>query len=248
LAPQLECPEEEPDCNKEIPKGEPCEPSVKGVCGPSWLGTCDSADDCGPGFDCAPVEICECSGTSSAGSVPANSTDPDGSDGASTDPAPAPDDEGSGKADEGKGEGEDDNCDCKPSDESYCNLIKTACDTDADCALDGWTCAEENASVGVCTFNAETGEEDCEEIDGEKACVPPGYEAWGAGSVDFDGDTAANLDNGKGNDESAQPTAGGPEDSSSGGCRVGDAPATGLFPLAVFLLLLMWRRRLPVRE
>jgi|GEM_PF-4834163 len=255
--PEVDCPEDNPDCNKDIPndppKGEDCEPTTKGMCGPTWIGTCEAAADCGPGFDCAPVEICECSSSiSTPTSVEPTDTDTDGEgdddgtgDGASSDPSPTPGGDGSGKADEA---GNDDDCNCKPTDESYCQLIKVTCETDGDCTNEGWTCIEAGDSGGVCSFDVETGEEDCEETESEKACVPPGFEAWaGAAGTASSNQTLGNLGGGKGsidNESANPPTAGPGSDSSSGGCQVGGGVATGLLPLAIFMLLLVFRRRI----
>ena len=185
--PVPDCPPDNPDCNKdkptEPPKGDDCEPITKGICGPVWIGACETAADCGPGFDCAAVEICECSGSSGSAPtpVPGPTPDPDDgdSDGGSSDdpsPTPTPGSGGSGKADESKsdddGDDDDEDCDCKPSDESYCKLIETACETDADCTIDGWTCFQFNDDDATCTFDIETGKEDCEEEESESVCVP----------------------------------------------------------------------------
>ncbi|MFC1642456.1 hypothetical protein ACFL5O_07190 [Myxococcota bacterium] len=59
-APDMECPEPEPPV---------CEETTMAQCVPRWTLPCSEAADCGEGFTCEPMVICECAGTGSGGSA-----------------------------------------------------------------------------------------------------------------------------------------------------------------------------------
>jgi hypothetical protein len=220
-----ECPDYDP-----MPSDEDCgEVITESFCLPEWIGPCDTAADCGDGFECVPDEMCTCSG------------------GTDSDFAPCPDDEPD-CADE-REEWEDD-CLCEPTDETYCRPAELECDEDAACP-EGWTC-EEMGSMDTPCWIEEDGTEHCDESPVEAPdgyCMPPYFDDWGWGGgssssdesgIDFE--EALDAATGGGN---ARPTghhAGGDDDGqgingSSNGCQA--VPGAGNASDALWLLPLL---------
>lgn len=173
--PGEDCPMPEP-----MPAEEECETFEESYCVPRWAAGCDTADDCGPGFTCEDMEICTCSGGGGSSPDPGR-PDFEGEDGGDGDgeefPLPVPDDA---------------DCTCEPSGERYCELIEASCTSDADCAIDGWTCMEMWGDTPVCISEDPA---ECPEPDEAPAsagqCAPPGYGAPGAGGPGWAEDTSA---------------------------------------------------------
>lgn len=62
----------DPECGMPAPPEEPeCEEVVEYMCLPTFMAPCETAADCGAGFECVADEICECSGE-----VPADPEEP----------------------------------------------------------------------------------------------------------------------------------------------------------------------------
>ena len=198
-----------PDCAGEDcpppPEIEPCEPTTEGVCGPKWAAPCEKAADCGEGFQCVPEVVDTCGSTpiSSGGAVPspapdAPPTEPaddeEGSEGASSgsDGAEGTDSEGDGAgampAEPAEGdEPIEDDCQPEETGKNICEPIEVACNTDADCALDDWTC-QSMGTVTVVAMPCPEDDPDCnpvpepdEPVASEGVCVPPGWNTYSPG-------------------------------------------------------------------
>lgn len=224
------------------PEPEPCEATTISVCAPQWVLPCETAADCGAGFECEASEICSCS----AGT---NSTEPaqgGGSDGGAPQDA-LPETPREPEAD----------CTCEPSGTNHCVAVEVACD-DASACPAGWTCERmmydtpcaipEPADDGGAEF-APPDSEEKNPCAAEPAppsqgvCYPPH-------SVDFDAGIP------RGDDDASNPqyeagTANGvplapesPEGTTPGqkdtGCGGGAASVGGL----ALLMAALWRRRL----
>lgn len=189
---------------------------VAAYCAPKWAAPCETASDCGEGFTCEAVEVCECSGGGSTGSAgsssgsatpggapaPADGTDSgDSSDGGTDDEEAGSSDEGDGEEDgsdsappaPGDREDEDfeDGCECYEGDENQCVIIEVECSTDDDCPA-SWECLSGPSMSMPCTFDSESGEEDCPEPEtAPSTCQPEGY--FGGG---YDFDSAADSEAG----------------------------------------------------
>lgn len=160
--PPTACPPgEECDEPSDPPDGD-CESKTVGKCLPKWAAPCESATDCGDGFTCDPVVSCECSG-----SEPTEPIEPP--------PIPPPA--------EPEDEPTDPDCTCEETGENQCVPEEIACVTDDECP-DGWLCTE--AGTGTCTSTPD-GEEDCEDVEGGKLCMPP-YADYVGDFVDLDPD------------------------------------------------------------
>jgi hypothetical protein len=87
------------------PDEEPteCTTKTESYCVPPYMAPCSADADCGPGFTCEEVEICQCGG---APMDPDNPDDPPMTDG---------------------------ECTCEPTGDTYCELVETECSSDADC-------------------------------------------------------------------------------------------------------------------
>lgn len=248
----------EPICppGEECPEPEPCEEETFSACVP---GPCASDADCGPGLLCLEVTSYDCPASpppcdpDDEGCEPPSGSGDDCEEvtqGYCLPPYMAPcetdSDCGPGFACEateicscsaGPGDEEPD-CTCEPG-ESSCTIIEMDCAADGDCP-DEWTC-EDVGGEGACTYDAETGEEVCEEGPTTQACVPPYYWGWGFGGTEADGESP--LDSATGGSESrvtgdidrAEPAS---------GCQAapGRAPA-GLPALALAALALVAIRR-----
>lgn len=153
-----------------------CETVTEAFCAPAWAGGCEADADCGAGFTCVESVECSCSGSSGGGSVPPSpdaptpTPDPDGQDAGSEDDFG---DEDFGDEDGGSWE---EDCDCAGTGAFYCEPQEIVCSADSDCP-ESWTCASMSGDV-TCTFDAETGEETCEEGSSESYCLPPNWDAW----------------------------------------------------------------------
>lgn len=149
----LGCPVSTPACSPDgnCPEADPveCVNSTTTQCQYKWQGACEVDSDCGAGFACKAMESCACSG---GGATPS-----DGGSGFA--PAPPPDEE----------------CVCSPTDEKYCELVVTECETDADCAP-GLTCG--GGAGPVATMPA------CPDENGDGTCDAAGKMAC----FDEDGD------------------------------------------------------------
>lgn len=139
------CPPDEPDCApQDVPADEPAdcpEPREESACVPPWALPCESADDCGPGFDCQERIAMSCSGGGSAGSGAGSGSG--GSDGFApppeSDPLPPQ-------------EIPEEQCTSEPTGEFQCVLIETTCSVDSDCDA-GLTC-QSFASDATCSGGA----------------------------------------------------------------------------------------------
>jgi uncharacterized protein (TIGR03382 family) len=54
-------PSDDPPCDCPPPSDPSCTTTTTSFCGPRWLGDCDAAEDCGPGFTCEQVSEGTCS-------------------------------------------------------------------------------------------------------------------------------------------------------------------------------------------
>ena len=145
----------------EEPVDPECETHTEAYCAPRWAGPCAEAADCGEGFACVEAEMCWCSGSAGSGG---------GDSGGGDDPAPPEGDDEPLPSDE--------DCGCEGTGEFYCEPLEVECET-ADVCPEGWTCEAMTVAV-ACTYDAETGEEICEEPPESDAgrCMPP---YWGFG-------------------------------------------------------------------
>jgi MYXO-CTERM domain-containing protein len=146
---------------------EECTTESSAYCGYRYEAECTVSEDCGPGFDCVPNEVCWCGG--STGGV-------SGEGGAASVPEePMTDPE----------------CGCEPTGTNRCELQELACTTDADCPADflciqnpsGWCTGDENGTVTCGT-------------DGPAmVCYPSGWYSGGldGGGTSEDGTTGSNT-------------------------------------------------------
>ena len=262
-----------PDCAGEDcpPAEEPpsCEPTTEGVCGPKWAAPCEEAADCGEGFQCVAEVVDNC------GEVPISS------DGAVPMPAPAPDtpdedsdssdgedgqDEGSSEGSAGDGatpadpeEGEGDpEEDCEPENTGVmiCEPIAVACNTDADCAIEGWTC-QLIGTVSVAAVPCPADDPDCDPTPEpedssvtEGMCVPPGWDTYGGGGpggVLSDKGTEENAETNNDGQEQGAPTnsdsQAGATSTDDGGCNAGKSQGGLVLALFALFLVVLTRRR-----
>jgi len=229
-----------------------CTTHSESACIPQYVLPCQTAADCGAGFECKPEEICQCSG---GGGTPPPSDGADGAGGAPDEPAPEPFPEPS--------------CSCEPTGTNYCAIIEKACENDAECPAD-WTCGNNPEGV-VCGGAAEPAEPggtpvppDCGSTEPEKVCLPPyaetvigvsrgDSESGGGSDVPvLAGDDNAGSQAGLGEGAPADPTtsSGGPDlgaddGSDKGGCSVGGPSSSSAAWLSLLGLaaLLRGRRR-----
>ncbi|MDP6943956.1 MAG: hypothetical protein QF464_07390, partial [Myxococcota bacterium] len=200
------CAEEDPDCDgdTEPPAEDPapeCETLTESYCGPKYLANCEIDSDCGEGFTCVEEEICGCAVTGVQ--VPPSSTETDDvpeEEGSSSDSAGAPGGATEPTEPEGDDE-EDEDCSCEPTGEMICELQELPCQSDDDCAFEGWTCQMAGLQPSVpCSFDSESGEEDCGDIDDDPAmsagqCVPSTWD-WNSRGSDVGFNEAANTGDG----------------------------------------------------
>ena len=211
----------------EEPVNSECTTESESYCVPPYVAPCEADLDCGPGFTCETIEICECSVSVGGGTT--SSGEP-----GSEVPAEEPD------------------CTCAPSDEAFCKLIEVTCDTDAECA-DGLLCVEappQPMPAIACAPDTE-----CPDLvapEPESFCAPDDYVGWGgaAGGVDRASEVSANSE---GEFQTAErvswgeePTTGGSDDDDDG-CSVtgvnGGKSAAGLLPLLFGFFAFRRRRR-----
>ena len=142
------CKPDDPDCAEADPPQNPepppsCEPIVEQYCAPPWALPCETAADCGPGFECT-EQVARCSSGSSGSSS-----------GGGSDPSPG---EGGAGGEQGDAPLPPENliappeCEEEPTGVFACVLIQTPCSTDADCGS-GLTC-QQQPSAGVCSSGA----------------------------------------------------------------------------------------------
>ena len=256
-----DCPPEE-----EVP---PCEPTVVGQWGPKWVAPCETAADCGEGFECIPEVYESCSSNGSDGTDPATDVP------MPPVPEPAPDEETPGDEEdssddkEGSEDGseggmpaepgdddeddEDPDCETVETGQNICKPLEVACNTDEDCTIEGWTCQADE--VAVSTVACPPDEEDCEPeptepVSTEGLCMPPGWGTYGggSGSMNFDDKEAGNANN-PGGESPAEPTGNAldPSDadasSDDGGCNTGQSQGGLFLSLLVLFLAVVTRRR-----
>lgn len=226
--PAMPCRSGDPDCRPVDP--EPCTPSTVSVCAPRWVLPCEAATDCGPGFECAAVETCSCSGGGSTdvppdrgGSEPSEGSGGSGSSGSGSDSNAEPA--------EGAPMPPEEDCTCTPSDTNACRPIDTPCSADTDCG-EGWRC-ELSGGDTPCTM-PEGGTPDCGAPvpATEGLCEPIG---WGGGGAFDDRGSAEEVSTPTNptNDSEAGGEAG--AIASGGGCAGGTLPLA-LLPLLPFAL------------
>jgi len=234
------------DCGSaEDDEARGCEdgPETASICAPRWVLPCEAAADCGAGFTCEPIEICECSGgggTPTDPGVPASGggSDSSGSSGSSDD------DEGGARMPP-----PEEDCTCAPGDSNQCRPIEVACDDDADCA-EGWSC--DRAPVATTCAVPEGGDAgSCDERPAEPGpgvCQPAGWYGGGGRDDDFgvptDAQEVAHAGDGGGvpnGPEVDEDGVGGNATTPSSGC--GGAPASSALALALAGLALALRRR-----
>jgi hypothetical protein len=254
------CPE--PFCpeGEECPEPDPCEaPEPFSACVP---GPCDSDADCGAGLLCLEVTSYDCP----ASPPPCDPEDescepPDSGSGECTEEtegyclppylAPCEADADCGPGFEcveseicscsgsEPGSGEEPECSCEPGD-SYCEIVVVECESAADC-LEDWTC-EEVGGEGTCSYDPSTGEETCEEVPANQACLPPYF--WDVGWGTASGADESALDSATGGEDSRVTGEIERDEPSSSGCRAAPGRAgDGLAALALAALALLASRR-----
>lgn len=126
---------------------ENCTTETYSYCGYRYQAECTQNEDCGPGFDCVPEQICWCTGATGVG--------PTGEAGAASVPdEPIP---------------VETECGCEPTGRNQCELQELPCAADTDCP-EGFSCQEDGATA--CWFNSD-GTSGCETP--SLRCYPPGY-------------------------------------------------------------------------
>jgi len=130
---------------------------------------------------------------------------------------------------------------CELTGISICELQEIPCETDADCPT-SWICAASPSVAVPCTFDAESGEEDCGDIPPEESqCSPPGWHGGGI-SPTAAAEAYNALDAGTGNAGAAE-KATESDEASDGGCQGSPMPATSfVWALVLFLGACMRRR------
>ena len=219
-----ECPPGE-ECEAVEPQ---CETLTEGRCAPRWMAPCETAADCGEGFDCVEQESCSCSG-----SAPAPATDPDEADGGS-EPVPA----------------EEPECVCEPTGEKSCEAQEIDCTSDAAACPEGWTCIDN--PNGMCTASTD-GTTECFTDGPERLCAPPYYDlAVGGGTYAAReaGGEVANADETLGGDSWQDADGTDPETAaeesgvSGGGCALAPGgTTTSAWILSLLALVPLARRR-----
>ncbi|MBN2194708.1 MAG: hypothetical protein JW751_17970 [Polyangiaceae bacterium] len=208
-----DCAPDAEDCPKPEPaeRSEDCTTLTESYCAPRYLGPCETAADCGAGFDCVPEQVCWCSGSAgSAGtssSSAAGGASSSGSESEPSDPSGAAPDEGPAESDAGAGDtdGDDEDvsedvaCGCELTGTNYCAVQEIPCEDDAACPED-WSCVEPDTAAVDCD---PAGSECIAPEPMPSLCEPP---SWGGDqwyTVGLDG-------GGQGSAVSAEPTR--PED------------------------------------
>lgn len=212
-----------------MPDPEPetgsCSTETESLCVPQYVAPCQIDSDCGAGFTCTDVEICECSVSGSG-----ENNNVDGSE-----EAPEP---GS--------------CTCAPSGQKYCELNEVACSSDSDCS-GSLVCVDlgTEPSTLACTSDPD-GEVRCDEPveppAPEEYCAPVGYDDWGGASGGAGHDRVAEA-TGQSQDNLSStdriewgPEANDGSKSESGGCSAAGADAS-VFGLLLLAGMLLRRRR-----
>lgn len=257
-APDEDCmPPEPADCTTEEYK----------QCTPRSELPCETASDCGEGYDCVEAVSCSCSGMASGGSAEPGTTTGAGMAGGSmpsvtpTDTAPTPG--ASTAAPPVPADGEPlpadalpPDCSCSPSGTNYCQLQEIPCEADSDCPAD-FNCV---ASPGTCWEDSE-GNSGCSE--GSSMCYPEAVPGGGMGPTDPSGGPVPAPGTGEGEEGSAgeppREDDAAPGDQDSGhdgslggifslfGCSVkpsaGSATSSSVALIAAGLMSLFVRRR-----
>lgn len=187
-----------------------CEVEEQNLCVPPFLAPCAVDADCGEGFTCEDLEVCSCS----------SSPRPPGEDD-DGDFAPEP-------------------CECEPTGDTYCALIHTFCETDADCPS-GMECL-----VGETPAIACEPADSCEQLPGEAPfCAPRNY---GGGYSDAVGEASGRDDanvTGASREGFFEPDSfgGGGGKTEGGGCSTANANAGNASLLGLLLGGMMIGRR-----
>ncbi|HEY6080443.1 MAG TPA: hypothetical protein VIW29_16630 [Polyangiaceae bacterium] len=136
------CSSDQPDCGCVALPPPDCAAASVSYCTPKYVLPCQTADDCGMGFDCVQETITTCSGGGGAEptpqpapSPPADADLPAGSGGSS----------GSGFAKPGAPVPEpiDPSCTTEPAGYSHCVAKELTCDATSDCPA-GWLCEQQS--------------------------------------------------------------------------------------------------------
>jgi hypothetical protein len=206
---------------------------TESFCLPEWIGPCETAEDCGEGFECVADEICTCSGS---GAIPCPYDDPDCDSERFADPD------------------WEDECSCETTDDTYCRPSEIECTEDAECPEE-WTC--ETFPTSEPCWVDEDGAEHCGDevpVDAPDGfCMPPYFDdlGWGAGSggseagVDFEDvlDAATGGGGARPTGHNANDDGGQGVDGGRNGCQAAPGAAGGasaalwLLPLLLGLLL-----------
>lgn len=155
---------------------ETCEPSPGCVeteitqCTPRSELPCQTADDCGAGYDCVEAVTCTCSGTS-PGATPDPGAPVDAPIAAPPSTAPTP---SAAPIPSDTAPAPPEDCSCTPSGINYCQLEELECETDADCPAD-FNCI---ASPSSCWQDSD-GNGGC--IERTAMCYPPSEPGGGRG-------------------------------------------------------------------
>ena len=152
-----------------------CDEQTESYCVPPYIAPCSADADCGSGFTCEDVVVCE----------------------------PCAVDVGTPGGPDGEGsDGGDDSCEssCAPTGQKYCAIVEVECTSDADCG-EGFECELYDAPIATdCAVDPDGGDEDCVSEEPEATsgyCAPEGWGYWGGG-YDEDGGTSGGAPNAPG--------------------------------------------------
>ncbi len=186
-----ECP---PDTDCEVPVPEEstveCTTYTESYCAPLYVGNCETAADCGEGFDCVPDEACWCSGSGGSagtGEEPSTGVPTAGAGGAASSDGSAEPAAGATDSTGDEDVAPDETCGCEPTGTNSCVLQEILCEDDAACP-EGWSCVEQPTAVVDCD-PAGSAEECVQPEPAPSRCEPP---LWGGdprylGEHDSDG-------------------------------------------------------------
>jgi len=200
-----------------------CSSTTAYECTPRWQLPCAADADCGAGFRCVELESCSCAGSPAAPGGSGGGAEP--APGARA-PSPAPVDPDA-----------DPSCVCEPSGQKSCEVVETACATNAECAA-GWTCQDNPEGVCWADANGQTG---CTPADPARLCAPPYSNLPVAGGFGEGRPTTGGIPANGGpqsGDGGGLPASGQSEEdgagaqASGGGCSISAVPKTDASPLA----------------
>lgn len=187
------------DCPEPEAVTEECTTHTERLCAPRYVGPCETAADCGAGFDCVPEEDCWCMGSGGATSsegLPEPSPGMGGADvvgsgtgGAGTGAMPGEEPPTGGTDTGSRDLSTEPECACEPTGTSYCVLQELPCETDAACP-EGWSCVSGPTAVVDCEPAGPAAE--CVQPEPEPSrCEPPVWRGWvtlgGSDESDSDG-------------------------------------------------------------